>query len=49
MINYTDFEKYFSKHPDINGIDNCLNYLAQFKNDFEIQDIIREIQHDVNF
>lgn len=44
-VNYTDFERYFYEHDDLSGIDICLNYLNQFKDDEDILEIISEIKN----
>ena len=44
IINYSDFEKYFYSHQDLNPIDICLNYLNTLKKDEFILEIISEIK-----
>ena len=43
-IDYTDFERYFYKNSDLSGIEICLNYLNQFSDDEDVQEIISEIK-----
>ncbi|AMD17475.1 hypothetical protein TL18_05245 [Methanobrevibacter sp. YE315] len=47
IVNYTDFEDYFYKHPEINPIDRCLNYLEKFENDEYISEIILNIKSNL--
>ena len=42
-IDYTDFERYFYENENLPGIEICLNYLNQFKQDEDVQEIIDEI------
>ena len=44
-IDYTDFERYFYKNSDLSGIEICLNYLNQFSDDQDVQEIISEIKN----
>lgn len=43
-IDYTDFERYFYKNSDLSGIEICLNYLNQFSDNEDVQEIISEIK-----
>lgn len=42
-VNYSDFEKYFYEHENVNPVKICMDYLNQFENDECIREIIDEI------